>query len=132
LGDRIIPSISQFKLLDFSPSTRVYTYQYIGVLKDKYLFDHKIGEITVGLKKGVVVTTVYFLIPKKGERDISKATLKLIEKRLSVPLVEIPNQQYAVNIGDTFISLRLRTNSFTFDKFRMVYLTTIKYSILMP
>lgn len=132
LGSRITPNTSQFKLLDFSPSTGVYTYQFIGVLKDKYLFDHRIGEITVGLKKGVLVTRVYFLIPKKGEKDISNSTVKLIEKSLAKPLVRLPHNKFAVNVGDTLISLNLVNNSFTFDKYRMVYLTTIKYSILMP
>jgi hypothetical protein len=103
LGSRITPNISQFKLLDFSPSTGVHTYQYIGILKEKYLFNHKIGEITVGLKKGVVVTTVYFLIPKKGENDISESIVKLIRKSLSIPLVPLPHNKFAVNVGDTLI-----------------------------
>lgn len=132
LGSRITPNTKQFKILDFSPSTGVYTYKYIGVIKDKYLFDHRIGEITIGLKKSIVVTTVYFLIPKKGENDISESTVKLIEKSLSIPLVPLPHNKFAVNVGDILISLDLGNNSFTFDKFRMIYLTTIKYSILMP
>ena len=132
LGSRITPNTNQFKLLDFSPSTGIYTYQYIGVLKEKYLFNHKIGEITVGLKKGLVVTRVYFLIPKIGENDISESTVKLIENSLSIPLVRLPHNKFAVNVGNTLISLDVGNNSFTFDKYRMIYLTTVKYSILMP
>ena len=52
IGNRVNPKSKQFKLLDYSPSMKVHTYQYVGKIKDKYLFDRRVGEILIGLKKG--------------------------------------------------------------------------------
>lgn len=50
IGDRVQINSKQFKLLDYSPSMKVHTYQFIGKIKDKYLFDRRLGEILVGVK----------------------------------------------------------------------------------
>lgn len=132
IGDRVDPKSKQFKLLDYSPSMKVYTYQYVGKIKDKYLFDRRVGEIFIGLKNGVVVITIYNLKLIKDEHKIEKSTLKKVNKVVGKELLFVPHDSYAITTGNTFISLRICNTTLTFDQPRMVYLTTIKYSILMP
>lgn len=132
IGDKINPSPSIFKHLDYAPSMRVHTYQYVGKLTDKYLFHRRVGEILVGVKNGVVVTLIYNLIPNKGEHKISQSTLKLIKNKWNVALRPIPHDVYVMTTGNKLVSLELINNEMTFDQARIVYYTTIKYSILMP
>ena len=77
LGDRLTPKSTQFKLLGISSSTGVHTYKYIGAITDTYFYNRRVGEIIVGLKKGIVVTTIYNLIPEKGDVDVPQSTLDL-------------------------------------------------------
>lgn len=132
IGDRVNPKSKQFKLLDYSPSMKVYTYQYVGKIKEKYLFKRKVADVIVGLKNGVVVTTIYNLEPNKEEHEIKKSTLALVNKRLGTDLHRLPNNDYAVSIGNKLISLQISYSPLTFDAVRLVYFTSIKYSILMP
>jgi hypothetical protein len=132
IGERITVNSKEFKLLDYSPSMKVYTYQYVAKLKDKYLFDRKVGEILIGLKNGVVVTTIYNLKLNNDEHRIEKSTLKKVNKAVGKELLFVPHDSYAITTGNTFVSLRICNTTLTFDQPRMVYLTTIKYSILMP
>jgi hypothetical protein len=132
IGDRVAVKSKDFKLLDYSPSMKVFTYQYVGKLKDKYLFDRRVCEILIGLKNGVVVTTIYNLKLNNDEHRIEKSTLKRVNKAVGKELLFVPHDSYAITTGNTFISLRICNTTLTFDQSRMVYLTTIKYSILMP
>lgn len=132
IGDRVDPKSKQFKLLDYSPSMKVYTYQYVGKIKDKYLFDRRVGEILIGLKKGVVVTTIYNLKLNTDEHRIEKSTLKRVNKVVGKELLFVPHNSFAITKGNTFVSLKICNTPLTFDQPRLVYLTTIKYSILMP
>lgn len=132
IGDKINPRPSIFKHLDYAPSMRVHTYQYVGKLTDKYLFDRRVGEILVGVKNGVIVTLIYNLIPDNGEHKIPQTTLKLIKNKWNVALRPIPHDKYVMTTGNKLVSLELINNEMTFDQARLVYYTTIKYSILMP
>lgn len=132
IGDRVAVKSKEFKLLDYSPSMKVYTYQYLGKLKDNYLFDMKVGEIIIGVKHGVVVNTIYNLKLIKDEHKIEKSTLKKVSKVVGKELQFVPHDSYAITKGNTFVSLRICNTPLTFDQPRMVYLTSIKYSILMP
>lgn len=132
IGDKVSPKSKEFKLLDYSPSMKVYTYQYVGELKDKYLFDRRVGEILIGLKNGVVVTTIYNLKLNTDEHKIEKLTLKKVNKAVGKELLFVPHDSYSITKGNTFVSLRICNTPLTFDQPRIVYLTTIKYSILMP
>jgi hypothetical protein len=132
IGDRVDPKSKQFKLLDYSPSMKVYTYQYVGKIKDKYLFDRRVGEILIGVKNGVVVTTIYNLKLNTDEYRIEKSTLKKVNKAIGKELLFVPHNSFAITKGNTFVSLKICNTPLTFDQPRMVYLTTIKHSILMP
>lgn len=132
IGDKVQIKSNQFKLLDFSPSMKVYTYQYIGPLTNHYLFQRRVGEVLVGLKNGVVVTLIYNLIPLKDEPRAPKSALKFIEKKWKTPLNLIAHNNWVLATGSKLVSLSLTNNKMTFDKARLVYFTTIKYSILMP
>lgn len=132
IGDRVDPKSKQFKLLDYSPSMKVYTYQYVGKIKDKYLFDRRVGEILIGVKNGVVVTTIYNLKLNIDEHRIEKSTLKRVNEAIGKELLFVPHNSYAITKGNTFVSLKICNTTLTFDQPRLVYLTTIKYSILMP
>lgn len=132
IGDRVNPKSKQFKLLDYSPSMKVHTYQYVGKMKDKYLFDRRLGEIIIGVKKGVVVTTIYNLKLNTDEYRIEKSTLKRVNKVVGKELLFLPHNSLAITKGNTFVSLKICNTPLTFDQPRLVYLTTIKYSILKP
>ena len=132
IGDRVNPKSKQFKLLDYSPSMKVHTYLYVDKIKEKYLFDRRVGEILIGLKNGVVVTTIYNLKLNTDENKIANSTLKRVNKVVGKELLFVPHNSYAITKGNTFVSLKICNTPMTFDQPRLVYLTTIKYSILMP
>lgn len=132
IGDKINPSPSVFKHLDYAPSMRVHTYLYVGKLTDKYLFHRRVGEILVGVKNGVIVTLIYNLIPNKKEPRDYLSTLKLIEKKWKATFNFSPIDKFVLVTGNKFISLGLTNNEMTFGQARVVYYTTIKYSILIP
>jgi hypothetical protein len=132
IGDRVAVKSKEFKLLDYSPSMKVHTYKYVGKIKDKYLFDKRVSEILIGVKNGVIVTTIYNLKLINEEHKIEKSTLKKVNKVVGKELLFVPHNSYAITIGNKFVSLRICNTPLTFDQPRMVYLTTIKYSILMP
>ena len=132
IGDRLNPKSKQFKLLDYSPSMKVHTYLYVDKIKEKYLFDRRVGEILIGVKNGVVVTTIYNLKLNIDEHRIEKSTLKRVNEAIGKELLFVPHNSYAITKGNTFVSLKICNTTLTFDQPRLVYLTTIKYSILMP
>jgi hypothetical protein len=132
IGDRVAIKSKDFRLLDYSSSMKVHTYQYVGKIKEKYLFERKVVDVIVGVKNGVVVTTIYNLELNKEEHEIKKSTLKKVNKAVGKELLFVPHDSYAITTGNTFVSLRICNTTLTFDQPRMVYLTTIKYSILMP
>lgn len=132
IGDRVDPKSKHFKLLDYSPSMKVYTYQYVDKIKYKYLFDRRVGEIIIGIKNGVVVTTIYNLKLIKDEHKIKKSTLKKVSRMVGKELLFLPHDSYAITKGNTFVSLKICNTPLTFDQPRIVYLTSVKYSILLP
>jgi hypothetical protein len=132
IGDRVAVKSRDFKLLDYSPSMKVYTYQFVGKIESKYLFDRKVAEIIIGVKNGVVVTTIYNLKLNTDEHRIEKSTLKRVNKAIGKELLFVPHNSFAITKGNTFVSLKICNTPLTFDQPRMVYLSTIKYSILLP
>ncbi len=132
IGDRVDPKSKQFKLLDYSPSMKVFTYHFVGKLEENYMFDRRVSEILICVKNVVVVTTIYNLKLNTDEHRIEKSTLKRVNKSVGKELLFVPHNSYAITKGNTFISLKICNTPLTFDQPRMVYLTTIKYSILMP
>jgi len=129
LGDRLTPKSSQFQLLGISSSTGVHTYKYIGTITDSYFYNRKVGEIIVGLKKGIIVTTIYNLIPEKGDVGVPQSTLDLVQSALPFSLT-YRNGVYGANIDNMSISLSRTTNAITFNKDRIMFMTSVKNSLL--
>lgn len=129
LGDQLTPKSSQFKLLGISSSTGVATYKYIGTITDTYYYNRRVGEIIVGLKKGIIVTTIYNLIPEKEDVGVPQSTLDLIQNTIPFPLAK-RNGMYGVNIDNMTISVSRSTNELTFHKDRIMFFTSVKNSLL--
>jgi hypothetical protein len=132
IGDRVVVKSEDLKLLDYSPSMKVYTYQFVGKIESKYLFDRKVAEIIIGVKNGVVVTTIYNLKLTNDKHRIENSILKMANKAVGKELLFVTDNSYAITKGNTFVSLKICNTPLTFDQPRMVYLNTIKYSIMMP
>lgn len=129
LGDRLTPKSTHFKLLGISSATGVSAYKYIGAITDKYFFNRRVGEIIVGFKNGVVVTTIYNLIPENGDVSVPKSTLDLVQSAIPFPMAYV-NGVYGANIDNMSISLSRTTNDITFNKDRIMYYTSLKNSLL--
>jgi len=129
LGDDLTPTTDKFKLIGISSQTNVYSYQYIGAFTDKYFYGRQIGDIIVGIKNGKIVTTIYNLIPEKSDVGVPSDIIELIQKTLPFPLA-YRNGIYGVNIDNTSISISRTNNAMTFNKDRIMFLTTVKQSIL--
>lgn len=129
LGDRLSPKSTQFKLLGISSSTGVYTYKYIGAITDTYFYNRRVGEIIVGFKNGIIVTTIYNLIPEKGDVGVPQSTLDLVQSAIPFPLANI-NGVYGANIDNMSISLSRSTNAITLYKDRIMFMTSVKNSLL--
>lgn len=129
LGDRLTPKATQFKLLGISSTTGVSTYKYIGTITDKYFFDRKVGDIIVGIKKGIIVTTIYNLIPEATDIGVPQSTLELMQSSIPFPLGE-RNGTYGANIDNTSVSISRSNNELTFFKDRIMFFSSVKSSIL--
>lgn len=129
LGDRLTIKSNQFKLLGISSATSVSTYKYIGAITDKYFFNRRVGEIIVGLKNGIIVTTIYNLIPEKGDVGVPKSTLDLVQATIPFPLA-YRNGLYGANIDNMSITLSRSNNALTFHKDRIMFFTSVKNSLL--
>ncbi|WP_297516466.1 hypothetical protein [Flavobacterium sp.] len=129
LGDRLTPKATQFKLLGISSTTGVHTYKYIVAITDKFFFNRRIGEIIVGIKNGIIVTTIYNLIPENGDEGVPQSTLDLVQATIPFPLA-YRNGVYGANIDNMSVSLSRTKNAMTFNKDRIMFLTTVKNSLL--
>ena len=129
LGDHLSPSTSEFKLIGISSATGVSSYQYIRPITDN-MFGRKVGDIIVGIKNGRIVTTVYNMIPIKGDFGIPQTIINLIQSNLPYPLALI-GDAYGINIDNTSISISRSSNSLTFGKDRIMYFSSVKRSLLL-
>jgi len=129
LGDELNPTSTEFKLLGISSNTGVSTYKYIGIITDKYFFNRKVGDIIIGFKNGIVVTTIYNLIPENSDIEVPKSTLELVQKSLPFPLA-YRNGIWGANIDNESFSLSRTKNALTFNKDRIMFMSSIKQSIL--
>ena len=129
LGEKLTPKSSQFKLLGISSATGVSTYKYIGTITDTYFYDRKVGEIIVGFKKGIIVMTIYNLIPESGDVGVPQSTLDLLQNTIPFPLAK-RNGLYGANIDNMTITLSRNNNEMTFHKDRIMFYTSVKNSLL--
>jgi len=129
LGDYFNPNPKEFKLIGISSNTGVSTYRYILPIAD-YMFGRKIGDIIIGEKNGRVVTTIYNMIPLKGDVGVPSSIIDLIQANLPFPLSPF-NKGYAINIDNTSITITRTKNSLTFNKDRIMYFSSVKRSLLL-
>lgn len=129
LGEKININASQFKQLSISSETRVASYKYIGIITDKYFYGRRIGDIIVGVKNNVVVTTVYSLIPEPTDVGVPTNIIDLIENQLPFPFT-YKDGIFGLRIDGMNISLSRSNNVLTFHKDRIMYFTSYKSSLL--
>ena len=129
LGDAIIPSSREFKLIGISSETGVSSYKYIQPISN-YMFGRRIGDIIVGVKDGHVATTVYSLIPERDDIGVPAAIIELIQGALPYSLA-YRNGVYGLNIDNTSISISRSNNALTFNKDRIMYFSSVKRSLLL-
>ena len=98
-------------------------------MRIQYFFNRRIGEIIVGIKNGVIVTTIYNLIPENGDVGVPQSTLDLVQATIPFPLA-YRNGLYGANIDDTSITLSRSNNELTFHKDRIMFFTSVKNSLL--
>lgn len=128
LGDRLNPTNSNFKLMGISSTTGVSTYHYIGAITDTY-YNRRIGDILVGVKNGIIVSTIYNLIPKTSDVGVPKSIIDLVQSALPFPLA-YSNGTYGVNIDNETIAISRSNNVLTFNKDRIFFMNSIKNSLL--
>ena len=128
LGESLYPSKSEFELIGISSKTGVSAYRYKKQVSERF-YGRKLGDIIVGVKDGHIAQTIYLMIPEDGDIGVPKEILNLIQSVLAFPLAYI-NGRYGVNIDNYSISLSRTNNAITFNKDRIMYMSSIKQSIL--
>lgn len=128
LGNYLEPTFNEFELLGISSRTGVHTYKYKKEIYDTF-FERKIGEIIVGIRDGIIVTTVYNLIPKSTDQGIPNDILTMLKENFPYPFKEV-NGVYGLNIDNESISISGVRNSLTFSQDRIMFMTSVKQSIL--
>ena len=128
IGEEVNPNTSQFKPLGASTKTGVYTYKYLGKIYNT-LLNRDIGEIIIGVKNGHITMALYNLIPLPNDLGVPKSMRDDLEKEVGFPLGNTDGT-YGLNLDNMTISLS-RTNSvLTSFKDRIMFITTIKHSLL--
>lgn len=128
LGNYLEPTPNEFELLGISTRTGVSTYKFKKEIYDTF-FERKIGDIIVGVRDGVIVTTIYNLIPKPSDNGVPNDILESLKKNFPYPFKEI-NGVYGLNIDNESISVSRVSNALTLQKDRIMFMTSVKQSIL--
>lgn len=128
LGSNLNPTPNEFELLAISSKTGVSTYKYKKEITDKF-FNRRIGDILVGVREGMIVSTIYNVIPNRDDIGVPADILQLLEKNLPYPFKEV-NGAYGLNIDNETISIARIRNPLTFNQDRIMFLNSVKQSIL--
>jgi len=129
LGEAITINSSDFKLIGISSKTGVSNYRYTRLVNEK-MFEREIGDIIVGVKDGHIASTVYNLIPLSGDVGVPSSIIDLVQANLPYPIKNI-NGTWGVNIDNNTISFMRATNAITFGKDRIIFNSSVKYSLLL-
>lgn len=129
LGDELTPVSSEFKLIGISSKTGVHSYKYIKPLYER-MFERAIGEITIGVKEGHIVSTLYNLIPETDDIGVPSSIIETIQRGVPFPLTLVDGT-YGINIDKESISISRAKNAMTYGKDRIMFYSTIKYSLLL-
>jgi len=128
LGKYLNPTPNEFELLGISSKTGVSTYKYKKEITDRF-FNRRIGDILVGVREGIIVSTIYNVIPNRDDIGVPVDILQLLEKNFPYPFKEV-NGVYGMNIDNETISIARVRNPLTFNQDRIMFLNSVKQSIL--
>jgi hypothetical protein len=129
LGEPIQISANEFKLIGISTKTGVSNYRYVKPIYDK-MFEREIGDIIVGVKEGHIASTVYNLVPLPNDIGVPKSIIDLIQANLPYPMKNI-NGTWGMNIDNNTISFMRANNAITFGKDRIIFNSSVRYSVLI-
>lgn len=129
IGQSIKINSNDYQLLGISSDTRVASYKFIGKITETHFFNKKIGDIIIGVKNNVIVTTIYNLIPESTDVGVPKSLVNSINEILPYPLTKV-GDIYGVSIDNVNYTLSRSKNTLTFNKDRIMYFTSIKNHLL--
>jgi len=128
LGSNLKPTPNEFELLGTSSKTGVSSYKYKKEITDRF-FNRRIGDIIVGVREGMIVSTIYNLIPNNDDIGVPADILQLLQKNLPYPFKEVDGV-YGLNIDNESISIARIRNPLTLNQDRIMFLNSVKQSIL--
>ena len=128
LGESLNPNSTDFEFIGVTSSTGVSNYRYKKQATDLF-FDRRIGDIVVGVRDGKITLTIYNLIPKPGDVGVPQELLKLVQQNIPFPFKEFDGA-YGLHIDNETITILRACNPITFNKDRIMFMNTIKHSIL--
>ena len=129
LGESISINSNEFKLLGISSKTGVSNYRYTKPIYDK-MFEREISDILIGVKDGYIASTIYNLIPLPNDIGVPNSIIELIQTNLPYPMKNI-NGIWGINIDNNTLSFMRANNTITFGKDRIVFNSSVKYSVLI-
>lgn len=128
LGNYLMPTANEFEYLGTSSKTLVSTYRYKNNIYDR-LFGREIGEIIVGIRDNHITTTIYNLIPNRSDVGIPEELKQKIQAEFPFPFKEV-NGIFGLNVDNETISFARVSNSLTFGKDRIMFMTSVRQSFL--
>lgn len=128
LGESISINSNEFKLLGISSKTGVANYRYTKPIYDK-MFEREIGDIIIGVKNGHVASTIYNLVPLPNDVGVPNSIIDLIQANLPYPMKNI-NGTWGINIDNNTMSFMRANNAITFGKDRIVFNSSVRFSLL--
>ena len=128
LGESISINSNEFKLLGISSKTGVANYRYTKPIYDK-MFEREIGDIIIGVKDGHVASTIYNLVPLPNDVGVPNSIIDLIQANLPYPMKNI-NGTWGINIDNNTMSFMRANNAITFGKDRIVFNSSVRFSLL--
>lgn len=129
LGESISINSNEFKLLGISSKTGVANYRYTKPIYDK-MFEREIGDIIIGVKDGHVASTIYNLVPLPNDVGVPNSIIDLIQANLPYPMKNI-NGTWGINIDNNTMSFMRINNAITFGKDRIVFNSSVRFSLLI-
>lgn len=128
LGDPVSIKTSEFRLLGISSKTGVANYRYTKLIYDK-MFEREIGDIIIGVKDGHIASTIYNLVPLPNDVGVPNSIIDLIQANLPYPMKNI-NGTWGINIDNNTMSFMRANNAITFGKDRIVFNSSVRFSLL--
>jgi monomeric isocitrate dehydrogenase len=129
IGEAIKIHSNEFKLIGISSNTGVANYRYLKPIDDK-MFERVIGDIIVGVKDGHIASTIYNLVPLITDVGVPSSIIDQVQANLPYPMKNV-NGTWGVNIDNNTISFTRANNAITFGKDRIVFNSSVKYSLLL-